>query len=116
MNELPSFTEMMIEMLTSQKIREYRTRELAARIMVADVRLSWWYSVVGKLSSGDSSEEDLELLDSFLEQHEVLFDSYNAQKCGEISADELTVVMRAVVRRVESLLGTLPRPPWVNSA
>ncbi|KJK58197.1 hypothetical protein [Saccharothrix sp. ST-888] len=116
MSELPSFTKMMIELLASQEGRGYQTRELAARIIVADVRLSWWYSVVGKLSSGDSSEEDLELLDSFLGQHEELFNSYNAQKRGEISADELTVAMRDVVRRVEFLLGTLPRAPWLDNA
>ncbi|MFJ4091820.1 hypothetical protein ACIPYS_09575 [Kitasatospora sp. NPDC089913] len=115
MSELPSFTEMMIELLTSPEGWEYQTRELAARIIVADARLSWWHSAVGKLSSSGSSDKDLELLDSFLEQHEMLFNSYNARKRSEISTGELTAAMRAVVKRVESLLGTLPRAPWASS-
>ncbi|MFG3225505.1 hypothetical protein ACGF07_12115 [Kitasatospora sp. NPDC048194] len=116
MNDLPSFTDMMIELLSWPKAWGYQVRELAGRIILADARISWWYSAVGRISSAGSSEGDLELLDRFFEQHEVLDKGLSSCKREEISMDELVAMMRVVAAKVESLLEGLPDRPWLDSA
>ncbi|MBD0742417.1 hypothetical protein [Streptomyces sp. CBMA152] len=115
MSERPSFTDMMIELRSWPTAWSYPVRELAGRIILADARLSWWYSAVGKVP-GASPEDGLELLDKFLEQHENLEHRFSSCKRGEITMDEFTVTMRRVAGQLESLVASLPQPPWLQNA
>ncbi|GHG78231.1 hypothetical protein GCM10018779_57910 [Streptomyces griseocarneus] len=112
MVEHPSFTQMMVELLTWPKAMGYRPRELAGRIITYDVRITWWFSAVGDTSQSHSEGDLLDLLEALLEEHEKLETAWNAFKREALTPDDLVAAMQEVFGVVQGLVDDLPQSPW----